>query len=181
MVVAIGAVALASRFGSVSTVNAVLLGVLFAALLVGAYLLLYNVRLHGRLGDAIDQIRDGVRTPGLLSVLLLLTLASWIIVALGWHACLRSLSISLSSAEILGLLSTITLAGLVSVIPGGLGIAEAGTAEYLVRAGVSPEVAQAGAIILRCFSIYAIGLGVAHLLYSGIKLTGSQGATGSPS
>ena len=51
-----------------------------------------------------------------------------------------------------------TLAGVASVLPGGLGTAEAGMAALLVAGGVPPETALAATLLARVFTL---GLGVA--------------------
>lgn len=162
VVAAIGVVALTSPSGS--TLYALLLAGLFVALPVSAYLALHAVRLPGRMGKFVAHLQSGVRTPPMLLLLLVLTFASWVIVALGWEACLRSISIRLGFLDMLGLLSLVTLASIVSLIPGGLGIAEASVAEFLIRCGFTAPLSQAGALALRGFSLLVIFLGSIHLL-----------------
>ena len=162
VVAAIGIVALASPSGLAA--HALLLAALFIALPVAGYLVLHNVRLPGRMGEFVAHIQSGVRTPAMLLLLLVLTFASWAIVALGWQACLLSISIRLGFLDVLGLLSVVTVASIASFIPGGLGVAEASVAEFLIRGGFAPPLAQAGALSLRGFSLLVILLGGIHFL-----------------
>jgi uncharacterized membrane protein YbhN (UPF0104 family) len=158
VVVAIGAVALLSS----TLYCALLLVAVLIALPIVAYVALHRVRLPGRLGEFVSHLQGGVGTPWALALLLATTFLGWAIVAFGWHASLYSLAIRLDFAQTLGLLSVITLATIASFIPGGLGIAEAGTAEMLKRYGVDAPLAQAGALALRGFSLLVIVLGLAH-------------------
>jgi uncharacterized membrane protein YbhN (UPF0104 family) len=160
VVFAIGAVALLSS----TACHALLLVAVFIVLPIASYLALHRVRVPGRLGEFVSHLQGGVGTPWALALLLLTTFLGWAIVAFGWHASLYSLSIRLDFTQVLGLLSVITLATIASFIPGGLGIAEAGTAEMLKRYGVDAPLAQAGALALRGFSILVVLLGVVHLL-----------------
>jgi uncharacterized membrane protein YbhN (UPF0104 family) len=162
VVIAIGAVALLSPSGSVT--RAALLLALFMALPIAAYVGLHKIHWRGRAGEFVRHLQQGIGDPATLAVFLLSTFLSWGIVALGWQACLASLSIVLGFTDMLGLLSVVTLASILSFIPGGLGIAEAGITEFLIRYGVDAPRAQAGALMLRGFSILVILLGSVHLL-----------------
>jgi uncharacterized membrane protein YbhN (UPF0104 family) len=162
MVAVIGVVALASLSGS--PVHATLLVGMSIALPMGAYFILHKTRLPGRMGQFLDHLQSGISTPFTLLVLLLSTFASWAVIAMGWQACFISLSIRLGFTDLLGVLSVVTLASILSFIPGGLGVAEASTAELLLRHGISAPQAQAGALILRAFSLLVIVLGAIHWL-----------------
>lgn len=163
-VVTMGILALVFRYGLLSHLEMGLLSVLFLALPVAGYLLLHRLQSDGRTGEFLGQIRSGLSSPSGLFMLLLSTFLGWEIVAVGWQACLYSLSIALSFADLLRLLSFVTLASILSFIPGGIGVGEAGTAELLVRYGTSAPLAQAGALILRAYSILVILLGAFHWL-----------------
>jgi uncharacterized membrane protein YbhN (UPF0104 family) len=162
VVISIGAVALLAPSGSVA--QALLLLGVFMALPVAAYLVLHRIRLSGRVGDFVRHLQQGVGDAPTLAVLLASTFLSWAIVALGWQACLASLSIVPGFTDMRGLLSVVCLASILSFLPGGLGIAEASTTEFLIRYGVQAAPAQAGALMLRGFSILVILLGSIHLL-----------------
>lgn len=96
--------------------------------------------------------------------ILLLTLFGWLIVAVGWQACLYGISIELDILESIGLMSIVTLINILSFIPGAVGISEAGISELLIVMGNTPSAAQAGAMILRVYSLLVLMVGGLHLL-----------------
>lgn len=160
VVAALGALSLvgASRF------SLAVAAVALAGAPVAAFLVLHRVRLAGRVGAFVGHLQEGVSSARALFALLLVTAAGWLAIALGWNAALRSIAVALDARQTLGLLSFVTLATLASLIPGGLGIAEAGIAELLRRFGADDALAQAGALVLRGFSPLVVALGLAHLL-----------------
>jgi uncharacterized membrane protein YbhN (UPF0104 family) len=138
-----------------------------AALLVVpwvAYRLVPSISLTGRLGQFVAHMRSGLRSPHILVVFMAWTFAGWLLVAAAWQACLRSISIDLGMMELLGLLSSVTLATILSFVPAGLGVAEAGTSGILIHYGMAAPLAQAGALALRAFSVMVVALGGLHLL-----------------
>lgn len=162
VVASIGIVALASAAAPTAGTVAIAGLLIFAP--VAGYMLLHNLQLPGRIGEFLTVLQSGVRTPSMMLVLLLSTFAGWALVALGWYACLMSISIHLGFFDMLGLLAVVTLASIASLIPGGLGVAEASVATSLMHVGVAAPLAQAGALCLRGHSLLVILLGVAHLL-----------------
>jgi uncharacterized membrane protein YbhN (UPF0104 family) len=162
VVVAMGVIALASP--SRAGPHGVPLALLFLVLPIAAFFVLHRIRPGGRFGAFVAHLQGGIGAASKLIVLFASTFLGWVIVALGWQACLLSLSIRLDFLELLGLVSIVTLASILSFIPGGLGIAEASAAELMIRHGVDVPLAQAGALILRGFSLLVIALGIAHLL-----------------
>ena len=130
-----------------------------------AYPLLSALPASGRLGAFADQVRASVQSPVVLASFIALTFAGWLFVAAAWNACLCSVSICLGPMELVGLLALVTLATILSFVPAGLGIAEAGTSGLLIHYGVDPPLAQAGALALRGFSVLVIALGALHLLW----------------
>jgi len=164
-VIAIGIVALTMRLGSLSQADVAWLALLLLGMPVAAYLLLHRLRLPGRVGQVVDQIQSSVSSPTVLCTLLILTFLSWAMSALAWQASFLSLSIALGITDIMGLLSIITLATVVSFIPGGLGVAEAGVTELLMGYGISAPLSQAGALILRALSFLIIVMGAFHWLW----------------
>ena len=163
-IIAMGMVALVFRLGSVSQGAIGLLAMLLLALPVAAYLLLHRLRPQGRLGQVVAQVQGGVGSPAVLCMVLVLTFLGWAMVALAWQACFVSLSIALGFIDMLGLLSAITLASIISFIPGGIGVAEAGVTEILIGHGIGAPLAQAGALLLRALSFVTISLGLLHWL-----------------
>ena len=57
-----------------------------------------------------------------------------------------------------------TFGTLLSLIPGGIGVAEVLTIEALVAMGIAPAAAQAGALILRLYGLIGIVFGLCHLM-----------------
>ncbi|HYA41081.1 MAG TPA: hypothetical protein VEF34_07240, partial [Syntrophobacteraceae bacterium] len=64
----------------------------------------------------------------------------------------------------LALMSIVTLVSILSLIPGGLGISEAGSSQVLIWLGFASTAAQTGTLVLRSYSIIAIVLGVGHIV-----------------
>jgi uncharacterized membrane protein YbhN (UPF0104 family) len=157
-VLAIGMVALVAS----TPAYAILLTALLLALPMGAHAALHRFRLPGRAGQFLINMQDAVQTQGGLTLLLIMTSLGWAMVALGWHASLRSVSIQIDVGQLLGLVSVITLATIASFVPGGLGVTEVGVAEMLLRYGISAPLAQAGALALRGYSLLIIALGLLH-------------------
>ncbi|HEX9431871.1 MAG TPA: lysylphosphatidylglycerol synthase transmembrane domain-containing protein [Burkholderiales bacterium] len=142
-----------------------ILAIAVVVLPLGIFFALRRVRVGGRLGQFVAHLQGGVGSLWKLMVLLALTALGWIIVALGWQACLLSLSIRLDLLDVVGLVCIVTLASTLTFIPGGLGIADASAAALLIRHGVDLPLAQAGAILLRGFTPLVVALGIAHLLW----------------
>ena len=92
-----------------------------------------------------------------------ITCTSWGVVAFSWQVFLYSGGLHLGFAKSAALMSVVTSIGIVSLIPGGLGVTEAGAAQLLTRVGFAPATAQAGSILLRAGSLVAIALGAGHL------------------
>ncbi len=92
-----------------------------------------------------------------------LTVASWLVVAVGWHICLASISIALSAGDSITLVSLITLVNVLSFVPGAWGISEIGIAEFLRALGHEPAAAQAGAIILRGYGMLTLAIAVLYV------------------
>lgn len=94
----------------------------------------------------------------------LLTVVSWLLVAAGWNLVLRSIGIALSGEQTLTLLSLTTLFGILSFVPGAIGVAEISVTQILSRFGFELAQAQSGALILRCFFLMVLILATAHYL-----------------
>jgi uncharacterized membrane protein YbhN (UPF0104 family) len=118
-------------------------------------------------GGSVGHLRDSLRgTIGDLRVLarvLALTMLSWLLVMASWQVCLLSIGMHLAPTEALSLVSLVTLAHVLSLLPGGLGVSEVVTAGLLARMGHAAPAAQAGALILRCLGLLLILNGALHL------------------
>ncbi len=112
----------------------------------------------------LKRIRAGSGSPIVWVKMGLLTVLCWILIALGWQVSLNAVGISLPVTEIIWLISLVTVGTMLSLIPGGVGIAEVMTIHTLNSMGVDPIMAQTGAIILRIYAIMTIFIGLSHLL-----------------
>jgi uncharacterized membrane protein YbhN (UPF0104 family) len=92
-----------------------------------------------------------------------ITCTSWGVVAFSWQVFLYSGGLHLGFAKSAALMSVVTSIGIVSLVPGGLGVTEATAAQLLTRVGFAPATAQAGSILLRAGSLVAIALAAGHL------------------
>jgi len=106
-----------------------------------------------------------------------LTLCSWVAIAIGWQVCLMSISLSLGLEETLFMVAALSIIHVLSFIPGGLGIFEAGAAAFLLSFGQAAALAQTGAIILRFQLLLVLVLGALHYVWWGVRRrTASRGA-----
>lgn len=126
------------------------------------------------IGRFLVPLNQCIKNGKILALITTLTLAGWLVVALGWYFCLRSISISLSFFQTLALTSIITLVNVLSLIPGAIGISEAGIAAFLVYLGYTEPMGQAGGLILRIYGFMLLLLGILH--YIVIKLMRGQTA-----
>lgn len=142
---------------------------LLAGLAAGAACLVGIARFahrDNRLGEFVASFRLLAGDTALLLKVFGLTVASWLVVALGWHICLASLSIVLHAGDSITLVSLVTLANVLSFVPGAWGISEIGIAAFLRAIGYDPVAAQAGAIILRGYGLLTLAIAVLHLPFA---------------
>jgi uncharacterized membrane protein YbhN (UPF0104 family) len=142
--------------------------VLVASLLAGLVLaiagLLWFVRRRNSFAGFVEHLRLFTANAKTFLGVLGLTIAAWLVVAVGWHACLASLSILLSASDSIALVGLITIANILSLVPGAWGISEIGIAEFLRTLGYGTVDAQAGAIILRAYGLLTLVVAALHLL-----------------
>jgi len=141
---------------------AVRLIVLVMAVGAVATAVLWNVRLPGSAGRFQASVRDCVRNARTLVTVLLLTLAGWALVAVGWYACLSSIGCRVGYMNTVMIMSTMTPVHILSLIPGAVGIAEASCTLFLLHLGQSAPHAQAGSLMLRFYGIMILALAVPH-------------------
>ena len=128
-----------------------------------AWLGLRKSKLKGKLGELVQHVMACTTDVWTLAAVVLVTCASWCSVALSWQIFLSAGSVNLGFVHAMALMSVIALVNIASLIPGGLGVSEAGTAQVLTHFGVATAAAQAGALVLRSYSVVAIVLGLLHL------------------
>ena len=152
-----------------------LLGGLTLSCMVGL-VVLSKLQLKGRPQQLLEHMRQCVGDFPTLLLVTLITCVSWASVAFSWQVFLYSAGIHLDFAQAMALMSIVALISILSLIPGGLGISEAGTSQLLIHFGFAVAVAQAGALVLRSYSLVAIALATGHLgLWKLIRLRRSSG------
>lgn len=139
------------------------IGILIAIGLAALYLLL-RFDPGGRASHWLARMRTGSGSPATWAKMAMLTFLSWGFIGVGWQIALLAVDVRLSLPEIIWLVSLVTLGTLVSLIPGGLGVAEVLTVQALANMGIAPVSAQAGALILRVYAVIIVLFGLAHLL-----------------
>jgi uncharacterized membrane protein YbhN (UPF0104 family) len=125
--------------------------------------ILYKLRFTGRAQQLLNHMNQCVRNVPKLLLVTLITCVSWASVAFSWYILLYCGALPLDFLKTVALMSTVTLISIISLVPGGLGISEAGTSQVLIWLGFASTAAQTGTLLLRSYSIIAIVLGVAHL------------------
>ena len=123
-----------------------------------------KVTLPGRIGEFQGKVRGWLaHLPTTLAVGAL-SLLGWTIVAFGWQLVLRSIGLELSVLHLFGFMAAGTVMLILSFVPAGVGVWEAGGSLLLMATGVSEVEAQAGALTLRLYSFATL------LLATGIWL-----------
>jgi uncharacterized protein (TIRG00374 family) len=100
-----------------------------------------------------------------------LTLAMSVVAAVSWffeclaaYLCIRGLGLDVSLADTAVVFTVATLAGAVSLLPGGLGVADAGMAGLLRALEVGRADAAAATVLIRLATLwFAVALGVVAL------------------
>lgn len=138
---------------------------LFAAMVVsaGVIFVLRRLRLPGKMGELLDEIRRSSGDPTTFAVVFLMTVMSWAAVTLSWQIFLYSIGIELGFGKAMALVSLVTLVNVISMIPGGLGVSDVGVFELLRHFGFADSIAQDGTVVLRLYSVVVIVLAIAHL------------------
>jgi uncharacterized membrane protein YbhN (UPF0104 family) len=106
-----------------------------------------------------------VGSPGRLFFAWLLSMAGWVVVVASWGLCLASVGIYVSVDQLLFLTTAITVINVLSLVPGGLGVAEVSTVFALAHFGVPAALAQAGAIIRRAYGFGILLCGFIHFAF----------------
>jgi len=130
---------------------------------VAGLIALTKLRLKGRPQQLLAYMRQCMGDVPTLTLVMAITCVSWASVAFSWQVFLYSGGIHLGFAKTVALMSIVALISILSLIPGGLGISEAGSSQLLIHFGVAEAAAQAGSLVLRSYSLMAIALGIGHL------------------
>lgn len=126
--------------------------------------LLWKCKLPGRVGRFQLQMRRCVGTPATMVTVFLLTLLGWAVTAAGWYASLLSLGLNVSYATTVAMMALVVLVSILTFLPGGIGVSEVGISVFLVEMGQSVAQSQAGALIVRLYGVFILGLAAIHLL-----------------
>jgi uncharacterized membrane protein YbhN (UPF0104 family) len=100
-----------------------------------------------RLGEAPGAARELLGTP-LLIGMTALSAVSWLCECLAGYVCVRGLRLDLSLADTIVVFSLGSLAGALSFLPGGLGVAETSMTGLMRVLGEVPKAAAAAATVL---------------------------------
>lgn len=118
----------------------------------------------GKVNEFLNYFKSCFNDIRTLVCTIILTLFSWLIIALGWHISLCSISLSIGFFRALSLMSIATLINIGSLIPGAVGISEVGISEILYHFGATSVSSGTGALILRAYGLFTMLLGLIHYL-----------------
>lgn len=104
-----------------------------------------------------------------LGRVIILTVLTWLVVALCWMFAIRSIGSELDFLNTLSLMAVTTLTVIASMIPTGLGIAELVEAKLLLKMGLGSIEAEAIAVVLRIASLWWLIIGAMHFGYTRCK------------
>jgi len=108
-----------------------------------------------------------------------LSTGGWFLECVAAWLCLKGLGLDLPLLLVVFIFVIASLAGALTMIPGGLGVAEAGMVGLLMANGVGRGDAVAAALLIRMVTFwFAIALGLAAVSFYGLRY-GKAGATGS--
>jgi uncharacterized membrane protein YbhN (UPF0104 family) len=136
--------------------------ILLICFIVGIYSL-WKLKHKGRMQELVNHMRQSVGDINTLLLVVFVSCLSWASVAISWQIFLYAGLIKIDFVQALALMSVVALISILSLVPGGIGISEVSTAQVLQIFGLTIANAQAGAIVLRFYSLVAIALGLSHL------------------
>ncbi len=99
-----------------------------------------------------------------LIITVCLTLASWVVMITGWKFMLQSIAIDLTFLQTSAIISLTTIIGILSLVPGAIGVTELSIAALLSQISVPNTNAQAGAIIMAIYSLVILLMATIHLI-----------------
>lgn len=107
--------------------------------------------------------RTGGSLPKVVFIVVL-SFLSWGIMLSGWYFSLLSINVDVGIVNTFFLMLVVSIAGIISLIPASLGVAEIGVTLVLMSMGQSEPLAQAGAIVIRLYGTIALALGMLHFI-----------------
>ena len=159
---------------------------LLVAALVGCAIVVLIVRspLLGRVarfGEAPGAAR-ALLAPGLLLEMTAVSAVSWFCECLAAYVCVRGLRIDLSLADTVVVFTLGSLAGALSFLPGGLGVAETSMTALIRVLGDVPRAAAAAAtVLIRLATLwYGVVLGLVGLAVEERLYRRDRGAVAQP-
>jgi uncharacterized protein (TIRG00374 family) len=121
-----------------------------------------------RLAEPLRVFLGAGRTllaPGSLAVAIGLSVVSWFCECAAFYLVLHGLGLELTLRSATFLYAFASLAGAVSMLPGGLGVAEGSLTGLLVALGAPLPEAAAATLLIRAATLwFAVGLGAATLI-----------------
>jgi len=116
------------------------------------------------LGEAPEAARVLLTTP-LLAAMTAVSAVSWFFECLAAYVCVRGLHLGLSLADTIVVFSLGSLAGALSFLPGGVGVAETSMTALIRALGdVSRAAAVAGTVLIRLATLwFAVAIGLVGL------------------
>jgi uncharacterized membrane protein YbhN (UPF0104 family) len=94
----------------------------------------------------------------------LLTLMSWTVMIVGWKFIFQSAAIDLTIFQTMSVISLTTVIGIISFIPGAIGVSEISIAALLSQLGYKTVTAQTGAMMIALYSLVILILSFVHLI-----------------
>jgi uncharacterized membrane protein YbhN (UPF0104 family) len=139
-----------------------LITVLAAGLIISAATMFFLARRwQAKIYAARGEFLPDVQT---FAAAFLFTLASWAAMIAGWKYILQSVAINLTVLQTTSVVSLTTVATIISLVPGAIGVSEVSIAALLSQIGYETSIAQSGAILMGVYSLVILALAVVHLI-----------------
>jgi uncharacterized protein (TIRG00374 family) len=146
-----------------------------------AFAKLSKVPRIGRAAPHLLSLYEGAYTlmrPAPLAVAMVLSVPAWFTECLGCYLVLGAFGVQVPLLAATFAYTLATIAGALSMLPGGLGATEGSLAVLLAGMGVDPTTAIAATFVTRaCTLWFAVGLGALLLLAKSRELCGGAGLT----
>jgi len=113
----------------------------------------------------LEVMRTGTGSPKRWLKIAAATILTWGLIGLSWQVCLLAIGLHLPYHRVLWLVGLITIGSLLSFIPGGIGVADYLAVTSLINLGIPVASAQAGALIIRAYTLTVLAFGLIHLLF----------------
>lgn len=94
---------------------------------------------------------------------LAMTAASWTTMIFGWKYIFQSAWIDLTLPQTASVVSLTTIIGIISLVPGAIGVSEISIAAMLSQLGYTEVQAQTGAVMIALYSLVILILTIFHL------------------